>query len=100
MKEWGDRHPIVIVPTTYYQTPTEHFCDLGINLVIWANHMLRSSIKAMQVCCKEIFQKQSVATVNEQITSVNEIFSLLDYELVKENDKKYHSTQNDIEDNP
>jgi len=48
MAEWDNRHPVVIVPTMYYDTPTDRFRELGISLVIWANHILRSSIRSMQ----------------------------------------------------
>ncbi|MCK9910231.1 isocitrate lyase/phosphoenolpyruvate mutase family protein, partial [Microbacteriaceae bacterium K1510] len=41
MREWKDRHPVVLVPTKYYRTPTDKFAELGVNLVIWANHNLR-----------------------------------------------------------
>src|SRR6266540_4189003 len=44
MAEWDNRLPIVIVPTKYYSTPTEHFRELGISLAIWANHNVRASI--------------------------------------------------------
>ena len=37
-KEWGDRLPVVIVPTKYYRTPTQDYRDAGISMVIWANH--------------------------------------------------------------
>ena len=40
-REWADRAPLVVVPTTYYATPTEHFRKARISTVIWANHNLR-----------------------------------------------------------
>ena len=45
-KEWGDRLPVIIVPTKYYSTPTQIFAQAGFSIAIWANHMIRSSIKA------------------------------------------------------
>ncbi|HOV38904.1 MAG TPA: phosphoenolpyruvate mutase, partial [Spirochaetales bacterium] len=42
-QEWGDRAPVVIVPTKYYATPTEVFREYGFSIVIWANHLLRSA---------------------------------------------------------
>lgn len=47
MKEWGDRCPVVIVPTKYYSTPTKVFRDLKISTVIWANHLMRSAVNVM-----------------------------------------------------
>jgi phosphoenolpyruvate phosphomutase len=45
--EWNRRSPVVIVPTMYYNTPTDKFREWGVNLVIWANHNMRASITAM-----------------------------------------------------
>lgn len=76
MKEWGNRHPIVIVPTKYYATPTEQFRELGVGLVIWANHTLRASIVAMQRVTRQIAKRQSVKELEDSIASVQEVFRL------------------------
>jgi phosphoenolpyruvate phosphomutase len=89
MKEWGDRHPIVIVPTKYYSTPTDHFRDLGISLVIWANHNIRSSIKAIQQTSKQIYEDQSLYKVEPEIVPVKEIFRLQGADELIEAEKKY-----------
>ena len=47
-EEWAGRC-LVIVPTKYYSTPTEVFKKSNIQLVIWANHLIRSSVKYMQM---------------------------------------------------
>ncbi len=54
--DWGERCPVVIVPTMYYKTPTEAFRTAGISMVIWANHNLRASISAMRDVCRKIFE--------------------------------------------
>jgi phosphoenolpyruvate phosphomutase len=77
-REWGGRAPLVIVPTRYYSTPTEVFREAGISLVIWANHMVRAATSAMQSVAKEIFESQTLVTVEDQIVPVNEIFRLQD----------------------
>ena len=59
MKGWNNLCPVVIVPTKYYSTPTEEFKKRGISTVIWANHLMRSSIKAMQNTAKQIFQEKT-----------------------------------------
>ena len=40
-REWGDRSPVVIVPTKYYATPTDVLRDAGFSIAIWANHLRR-----------------------------------------------------------
>lgn len=89
MKQWGNRHPVVIVPTKYYSVPTEKFRDLGVSLVIWANHTLRSSITAMQKTTGQIFRDQSLVNVEEKISSVAEIFRLQDNLELEKAEKKY-----------
>ena len=35
--QWSGCCPVVVVPTTYYDTPVDVFSRAGISLVIWAN---------------------------------------------------------------
>ncbi len=74
--EWGERLPVIIVPTKYYSTPTEIFSQVGISIAIWANHMIRSSIESMQQTAASIIQKKSVVALEDKIASVSEIFRL------------------------
>jgi phosphoenolpyruvate phosphomutase len=76
MKEWKDTCPVVIVPTMYYNTPTEVFERAGISVVIWANHLMRSCITAMQYNAARIFRERSLVSVEPEIASVKEIFRL------------------------
>jgi len=89
MKEWSNRLPVVIVPTKYYTTPTKHFKDMGVSLVIWANHNIRSAAKVMQETTKRIFEEQSLIHVEDNIVSVSEIFRLQNADELKEAEKKY-----------
>ena len=92
MKEWGNRHPVVIVPTKYYSTPTDHFRQLGINMVIWANHTMRSAIQSMQQTVQQIYKDQSLINVENNVTTVTEIFRLQGADELKEAEKKYLPT--------
>lgn len=76
IKEWGGRHPLVIVPTKYYSVPTDHFRKLNISLAIWANHNLRSSIKAMKATSAQIFKEESLINVEKTVTQLEEVFRL------------------------
>src|SRR4051812_12307850 len=40
MEHWGQRCPVVIVPTMYYLTPTQAFREAGVLTVIWPQHKL------------------------------------------------------------
>lgn len=89
MKAWQNMGPIVIVPTMYYKTPTKVLEDAGVSLIIWANHMLRSSIKAMQNTASQIFKDKSLIAVEPEIVSVKEVFRLQNADELKEAEKKY-----------
>ncbi len=89
MKEWGNRLPIIIVPTKYYSTPTDKFRQLGISLVIWANHNLRTAISSMQKTSKQIFTDQSLINVEDHVVSVGEVFRLQNADELEAAEDKY-----------
>ena len=76
MKEWGDTAPVVIVPTKYYSTPTDVFQEIGVSTVIWANHVMRSSINAMKETAKRIHDERSLMGIEDQIAPLEEVFRL------------------------
>jgi phosphoenolpyruvate phosphomutase len=75
-REWGDRSPVVIVPTKYYSTPTEVFRDHGFSVVIWANHLLRAAVAAMQQTAQTLMTEENLLNVEESVVPVAEIFRL------------------------
>jgi len=95
-KEWAGRSPLVIVPTKYYSTPTEAFRKAGIDLVIWANHMVRSSIASMEKISQEIFESESIVDVEDRIATVDHIFNLQGAEELSQAQDRYLSQQSDI----
>jgi phosphoenolpyruvate phosphomutase len=92
MAEWQDTCPVVIVPTTYYRTPTEVFEGAGVSLVIWANHLMRSSITAMQRTATRIYEEQSLLAVQDEIASIDEVFRLQDVAELKLAEREYLPT--------
>ncbi len=75
-KEWGNRCPVVIVPTMYYATPTQQFRDHDISLVIWANHNMRAALQAMKDVSETIFRTETLADIEDRIPSVGEVFRI------------------------
>ncbi|BCJ87982.1 phosphoenolpyruvate mutase [Effusibacillus dendaii] len=89
MKEWNGRHPVIIVPTKYYSTPTGRFQEMGVAVVIWANHNLRASIDAMQKISQKIFRDESLVDVEGRVATVEEIFRLQQAEELQAAERKY-----------
>src|SRR5919202_3330717 len=69
-ERWGNRCPVVIVPTMYYSTPTDEYRTAGISTVIWANHNLRATITAMRQTCRRIREDESLMEVEGRVASV------------------------------
>jgi phosphoenolpyruvate phosphomutase len=88
-KEWENRLPLVIVPTKYYSTPTDAFRKANISLVIWANHMIRSSTIEMIKNSKTIFKSESIADIEDRITTVEEIFNLQGVDELSQAQERY-----------
>ncbi|MHC4958496.1 MAG: phosphoenolpyruvate mutase [Planctomycetota bacterium] len=88
-RRWGDRAPVVIVPTKYYATPTEVFEEAGFSLAIWANHLVRSAISAMERTAARIHRDRSLFNVEGRIASVGHIFELQGADELAEAEKRY-----------
>lgn len=74
-----DAHtPIVAVPTTYNQFTEEELAEWGINIVIYANHMLRSAYPAMVKCAESILVNSRSLEASEQYCMpIKEILTLI-----------------------
>ncbi len=89
MKVWDQGCPVVIVPTKYYQTPTDTFRTLGVSTIIWANHLMRTAVAAMQETARQIYEEQSLASVEEHIATVSELFRLQQADELDAAEKRY-----------
>ena len=88
-REWGNRCPLVIVPTAYYATPTAAFEDAGISMVIWANHNLRAAISAMREVSRRIAEERSLMQVEGSVAGVRDVFELVGNEELVEAERRY-----------
>ena len=90
-EHWDQSFPLIIIPTKYPNSPPQLYQKLGISLVIWANHLLRASITAMQTAACRIFQESSIQSIHQEIASVDDIFELVNEAELTEAEKKYAS---------
>ncbi len=89
MTAWHGKCPVVIVPTKYYSTPTSVFEEAGVSLVIWANHLLRSSITAMQQTAAKVYREKTLMAVEKEIATVKEIFRLQNDDELRQAEQRY-----------
>jgi phosphoenolpyruvate phosphomutase len=88
-QEWADRSPVVIVPTKYYATPTDVFREAGVSIAIWANHMLRAALTAMQECAATLASEQNLLSIEGDVASVKEIFRLQGASELQDAEERY-----------
>jgi len=88
-REWGNRCPLVIVPTSYYSTPVAVFREAGISLVIWANQLLRSAAAAMAATARELYETETLVNIEERIAPVTEVFRLQGAAELQEAEERY-----------
>ena len=73
-----DAHtPLIVVPTTFHSVREEEFHQHGVNVVIYANHLTRSGIPAMQKAAKTILKNHRAKEADEFCMSINEILTLV-----------------------
>lgn len=77
-REIDNHTPIVAVPTTYNQFTEEELAEWGINIVIYANHMLRSAYPAMVKCAERILEtSRSLEASEEYCMPIKQILNLI-----------------------
>lgn len=76
-REWDDSTPLVCVPTTYNSVSEQLLESSGFNIVIYANHLLRASYPAMMKTAESILSHSRSAEVDESLTPISEILSLV-----------------------
>lgn len=76
-REYSSTIPVVLVPTTYNQFTEEELHERGANIIIHANHLLRSAYPAMLRTAEKILEAGKSDAVNEYCTPIKEILTLI-----------------------
>jgi len=76
-KDLENRKPLVVVPSSYNQVTEKELIERGVNVVIYANHLLRSAYPAMMKTAESILTHQRSAECDEHMLSIKEILELI-----------------------
>lgn len=90
-ERWGGKLPLFAVPTKYYNTEYHEFVKHGISNLIWANHLIRSSVRSMKETADKIYKEKSLINVEKNVSSLDELFSLTTERYMDELEAKYNS---------
>ena len=70
--------PIVVVPSTYAQVTEDELAKIGVNVVIYANQLLRAAYPAMKACAERILACERAQEASAEFCMpIKEILSLI-----------------------
>ena len=72
-----NRKPLVAVPSSYNQVTEQELQDHGVNVVIYANQLLRSAYPAMMDTARSILTHQRSAECDARMLSIKAILELI-----------------------
>ena len=76
-KEFAPDVPLVVVPTSFNQVYEDEFAKKGVNIVIYANHLIRSSYPAMVETANMILENERCKEADDKCLSIKEILTLI-----------------------
>ncbi|MBC8490809.1 MAG: phosphoenolpyruvate mutase [Bacteroidetes bacterium] len=77
-KTFSKKVPLVVVPSTYSHITENEFNELGVNIVIYGNHLLRSAYPAMVNTAESILEHKKCKEASEQYCMpIKEIITLI-----------------------
>lgn len=71
--------PVVVVPTNFNTVTIEEFVEMGVNVVITANHMLRAAYPAMLKVAKSILENGRSLEAEPDCMPINDILEFIPF---------------------
>ena len=69
--------PLVVVPSTYNKVTEKELTDIGVNVVIYANHLLRSAYPSMVDTATSILQNKRSYEANDKCLPIKQVLELI-----------------------
>ena len=76
-QSFGVGRPLIVVPTSFDRITETEFAAAGVNIVIYANHMLRAAYPSMVDVGKTILINQRAFEAREKCMSIKEILEMI-----------------------
>lgn len=86
---WSGKTPLVVVPTTYDTITASELEKIGCRIVIFANHGLRASIRAMEQTFAKLIAAGRASAIKQDIVTLQHVFDLVDVKGLEELERKY-----------
>jgi phosphoenolpyruvate phosphomutase len=88
-KAWSGRVPLVVVPTIFDQVTAAELEEAGFKIVIYANQMVRASIRAMRDTLTVIKKDTRPGSVNDQIVKLKEVYDIVGVPQMEQDERKF-----------
>lgn len=77
-REQDSTTPIIVVPSSYNIITESELVDHGVNIVIYANQLLRAAFPAMQNVTRSILKNHRAYEIDDELLSIKDIINLID----------------------
>lgn len=71
------RPPLIVVPSSYNQVTEQELIDRGVQVVIYANHLLRAAYPAMMDAARSILEHGRSKEIDSKLLSIKDILELI-----------------------
>lgn len=85
-KEFDFRKPLICIPTTYNMITEEELKKHGFNIIIYANQLLRASVKSMEDICKIILLNRRAFEAEPYCAPIDKLFNMVGFKQIKQRD--------------
>ena len=88
-RRWDRETPLMCVPTTYDEASVPQLFEAGFKIVVFANHGIRSSIKAMRETFKALRAEGKTAAARPHVVPLNDVYEIIGVPEMKDQEKQY-----------
>jgi phosphoenolpyruvate phosphomutase len=88
-KAWSGRVPLVVVPTIFDQVTAAELEDAGFKIVIYANQLVRASIKAMRDTLDLLKRDTRPGSVNDRIVTLKDVYDIVGVPQMEEDERRF-----------
>ena len=76
-QDFGLGRPLIVVPSSFDRITEKEFANAGVNIVIYANHMLRAAYPAMLDVATTILENERCFEVRPKCLSIKQILEMI-----------------------
>jgi phosphoenolpyruvate phosphomutase len=86
---WSGRVPLVVVPTIFQAVTAAELEQHGFKIVIFANQVIRTAIKAMRDTLDVLKRENRAEAVADKMVSLQEVYDLVGVTKMEEDERRY-----------